>query len=128
MTSPSTMPKGNDTLGYLNGEVDAVLSPILARLVRLKPQGAEEIRSVMMSILAEQNTPTAKDHTKEDQSKNSTQPVNKLDFDQPLSYVIFGATGDLAKKKLFPALGEWLPDLTYVIFHLSRAKINHQQI
>jgi glucose-6-phosphate 1-dehydrogenase len=27
-----------------------------------------------------------------------------LDFDQPLSYIIFGATGDLAKKKLFPAL------------------------
>jgi glucose-6-phosphate 1-dehydrogenase len=30
--------------------------------------------------------------------------VNKLDFDSPLTFVVFGATGDLAKKKLFPAL------------------------
>eukprot|EP01010_Urceolus_cornutus_P001349 NODE_188_length_2080_cov_199.693747_g148_i0.p1 GENE.NODE_188_length_2080_cov_199.693747_g148_i0~~NODE_188_length_2080_cov_199.693747_g148_i0.p1 ORF type:complete len:653 (-),score=174.06 NODE_188_length_2080_cov_199.693747_g148_i0:120-2012(-) len=31
-----------------------------------------------------------------------------LDFTEPLTFVVYGATGDLAKKKLYPAFGELL--------------------
>jgi glucose-6-phosphate 1-dehydrogenase len=34
----------------------------------------------------------------------ASSPVSSLDLSKPLSVIVFGATGDLAKKKLFPAL------------------------
>ncbi|KAL3573026.1 hypothetical protein D5086_026930 [Populus alba] len=78
-------------------------------------------------------SPTAKENDKSEGKEKSAIPISEAEKEEStLSITVVGASGDLAKKKIFPALfalfyEDWLPE-NFTVFGYARTKLTDEEL
>lgn len=78
-------------------------------------------------------SPTAKEHDKSQGKEKPAIPISEAEKEEStLSITVVGASGDLAKKKIFPALfaifyEDWLPE-NFTVFGYARTKLTDEEL